>query len=490
VSRGPTTVVIGAGLGGLSAAIHATRLGGRVEILEAQSRPGGKAGRVELDGVTVDTGPSVLTMPDVFEALWALGPDDVAVPLRQQGGGFVYRYATGETLDVSHRLVETLDNVQAAFGDRARHDLERFVAYAEGIWRRAAPYFVYGPAPTMGGLAQLGVTGLWDLTHIDPLRTMWSSICARVEDPRLRYLLARYATYNGSNVLTAPATLNCIAFVELALGGHGVQGGIRAMVQSLVRVAEHRGVRIRLRCPVEGLTVRDGRVVGVQTAQGWREADVVVANCDAALVHRWLPQTAGTVPVEPSMSGWNGIIRARRRADRPAHQVLFPPHYLEEFRDVFERDRPPEDPTVYVCAPEKAHGTQGWADEEPLFVMANAPAEPASGRRPERIHTRLEQRILERLRAMNAIDDDDRLVWRRTPSDLARQYPGSQGSIYGSSSNGMFAAFQRPSNRVAGVRGLYLASGSAHPGGGMPLAVLSGRQAIRCAEQDLERRTA
>lgn len=187
------------------------------------------------------------------------------------------------------------------------------------------------------------------------------------------------------------------------------------------------------------------------------------------------------------MSGWNAIIKARRLPDRPAHQVLFPEIYLEEFKDIFERDRPPKDPTVYVCAPEKAHGTPGWEDHEPLFVMANAPAEPASGPRPPEVFQELEQTILSKLAKADLIGAGDEVVWRRTPTELAALYPESRGSIYGSSSNGMMAAFQRPSNRVHGIRGLYLASGSAHPGGGMPLAALSGRQAVRCLEKDLGR---
>lgn len=188
------------------------------------------------------------------------------------------------------------------------------------------------------------------------------------------------------------------------------------------------------------------------------------------------------------MSGWTGIVRARRRVGqdaRAAHTVLFPEEYLEEFADIFDRDRPPQAPTVYCCAQEPCHQRRGWADHEPVFIMTNAPPEPRGGARPAEVYTALRERALGRLRGAGLIDGDDAVVWERAPAGLAAAYPGSRGALYGASSNSLFAAFKRPANRVSGLPGLYLASGSAHPGGGMPLCVLSGRMAARHVCEDL-----
>ena len=180
------------------------------------------------------------------------------------------------------------------------------------------------------------------------------------------------------------------------------------------------------------------------------------------------------------MSGYNVVLRARRR-HRVPHTVLFPEDYAAEFVDIFDRDRPPADPTVYLCAQEACHGRRGWQEHEPLFVMANAPPEPAEGERPSEVWRELRTVVARRLLGAGLIDADDGVVWERTPTDLARVFPGSRGAIYGGSSNGMMAAFQRPENTVANVPGLYLASGSAHPGGGLPLAAQSGCEAARAA---------
>lgn len=486
-------VVIGAGLGGLAAAVDLAAAGRQVLVVEALDRVGGKAGVSSADEVAFDTGPSVLTMPGVVGGLLAragmsLGTDLV---LRKPEPAFRYRWPDGTVLDLHHDVGETLDSVGAALGGDARAELDRFLAYSGRIWDAAAPRFVYGAAPTVSRVLAMGLGALLDLPVIDPLRSMDKGIARFVRTPKLVDVLRRYATYNGSDPRRAPATLNCIAHVELALGGYGIEGGVARIAETLAEAARRLGATFRFDSPVSGIRVADGRIAGVEIADGTLiPADLVVANADAAQVtDQLLPRdlrhgipTGGT----PSMSGWNGVLRARRRhgdETRPPHEVFFPVDYREEFIDIFDRDRPPADPTVYLCAQEVCHGRTGWADHEPLFTMANAPAESAAGPRDPAIWQALQATVRQRLVDAGLADADDTWAWTRSPSDLAARFPGSRGAIYGLASNDMMAAFRRPTNRVSRVPGLFLASGSAHPGGGMPMAMLSGRAA---AAQALE----
>jgi 1-hydroxycarotenoid 3,4-desaturase len=477
-------VVVGAGVGGLSAALALASAGARVTVLEAAPRAGGKMGVEVIDGVEVDTGPSVLTLPRTLDGLLRAAGTSLAdeLELVEPEPAFRYLYPDGVALDVYPRLEATLASVEAALGARASAELAGFLAHAGRIWEAAAPHFVFGPAPGPASLLRAGPAALALLARVEPFRTLWGSVRRRVRSPHLRWLLARYATYNGSDPRRAPATLSCIAHVELSLGGYGVRGGMYEVVRALLRVLERRGVEVRTGTAAVRIERAGGRVSGVVDAAGRRwAADAVVANgeADAALgplLGRPLPRRAPP----RSTSGWTGILRAARRGDaaaRVAHTVLFPASYLEEFEDMFDRGVPPRDPTVYLSAQEACHGRTGWADAEPVFLMANAPAEPADGPRPDAAWEGLREAVLARLDAAGLRAPGDALVWERTPAGLASRFPGSRGALYGAASNSPLSAFRRPANRVHGVPGLYLASGSAHPGGGVPLCVLSGRRA-------------
>jgi 1-hydroxycarotenoid 3,4-desaturase len=475
-------IVVGAGIGGLSAAITLAHAGRRVLVLEAYDAAGGKAGTCVLAGVEVDTGPSVLTLPEVFEQLIGSAGLEAGreLPLRRLTPSFRYLFADGVGLDLHHELGATLESVRASLGPAAADELARFLRYAQEIWQAAAPAFVFGPSPSFGNLLRGGFGALRALFRIDPLSSMQGAIERYVHSPHLRLVLSRYATYNGSDPRCAPATLNCIAHVELALGGYGVEGGIGALVRALERAARRLGVVFRFGTPVDQLCLHEDRVTGVRAAGRTFAAANVVVNADVAhMLRDLLPaevRPALTAPGPASMSGYNAIYRVRRQK-RAAHTVLFPPDYAAEFADIFDRDRPPLDPSVYVCAQEVCHGRRGWPEHEPLFVMANAPAEPEADARPDVLYETLAATVRARLARAGLVDADAELLWERTPRDLARRFPRSRGSIYGAASNDRSAAFRRPGNAVGGVQGLFLASGSAHPGGGLPLAAQSGRQA-------------
>ena len=473
--------IIGAGLGGLSAAIHLAAQGLSVEVFEAQNTPGGKAAQVCLDGVWADTGPSVLTMTHTLDDLLKVAGTslDEAIELVEPCPSFRYDYTDGCIIDVYPKLEDTLYEIEKKLGQKHRVEFENFLSYSKNIWNASAPHFLYGPAPTWASMIQLAFRHFSLITKVDPLRSMNKAIFSHVSSPHLRMLLQRYATYNGSDPRVAPATLNCIAHVELALGGFGVQGGIYTIISTLVDCAKKLGVRFHFNTPVQkiilkkktvrGLILKDGNII---------KANNIVANADSAfLKHQLLPTQQNTIriPQPFSMSGWTGIFRAGHSIERVAHTVVFPKNYQQEFSDIFDKNIPPNEPTIYLCAQSTCHHRKGWDDAQPVFVMINTPPEPPQNPSPKHQWREVQKKVESILINRNWKNKDESFLWTRTPTELAKQYPGSRGAIYGASSNNRFAAFTRPPNSIPQISGLYLASGSAHPGGGMPLALLSGK---------------
>ena len=485
-------IVVGAGLGGLSAAIRLAAQGHQVRLFEAASGPGGKAGEVQIEGVSVDTGPSVLTMPDVLSDLLQAGGWKLEdhLELLEPEPAFRYLYPSGACLDIYPKLEQSIESVRQTLGPQAEKEFTAFLQYAKTIWDISAPQFIYGPAPTWTKMIQMGIQQLGVIHKVDPLRSMQNAIAKHISTPELQWLFWRYATYNGSDVRVAPATLNCIAHVELALGGYGIKGGIHALIHCLVQLAQELGVELIYDAPIDSILLKSQRVCGVQIRGQTYHCDAVVANADAAHVSNDLlppKQSVHVRPPEPvSMSGWTGIFKAQHasKIQRVAHTVLFPSDYEQEFCDIFDKNQPPAEPTIYLCAQTQCHQRTSWPDAEAVFAMINCPPEPKSGSTRPQVWDRVSQTVVDRLEKAQLMAASDTLVWTRSPTELAAQFPGSRGAIYGASSNTKSAAFTRPANRIKKLPGLYLASGSAHPGGGMPLAMLSGKAAANALMAD------
>ena len=232
-------------MGGLSAAAILSARGFEVTVFEVGPRAGGKVDIETVDGVEFDTGPSVLTLPRVLELVFEEAGTSLEdeLELIEKDPVFRYQYPRGTFLDVCFDPEDTLQSVKETFGEHAAEEMDDFLRYAAKIWQAAAPNFVFGEAPSMGSVFKLGLTALGDMRNIDPLRTMAEGIEKRVATPELRDLLLRYATYNGSNPYSAPATLNCIAWVELGMGCYGVEGGLYEISRALERDARSNAAK-------------------------------------------------------------------------------------------------------------------------------------------------------------------------------------------------------------------------------------------------------
>lgn len=480
------TLVIGAGIGGLSAAIRLARAGQQVLVLEQNPAVGGKMSELHDSGYRWDLGPSVITMRPVLEDLFAAAGRRLETELDLVPVEPLTRYVwpDGSTLDATRDLSRMAAQIER-FDPRDVEGYLAFLAYAARLHRVTGPAFIYGDPVSPATL--LGVSPR-DWLAVDGWRTMDQAIRGFVDSPKLRQLLGRFATYVGASPYQAPATLNVIAHVEMTGGVWYPRGGIYAIARALERLARELGVEIRTNVPVEGIDVANGRAVGVQAAGVTYSARAVLANVDVATVYERLLPTAWrrSPSFEPSVSGFVLLLGLRGRTSGLVHHNLFFNHdYKAEFDDLFKRSRPPQDPTIYVTITSRTDPDDAPLDGENWFVLVNAPPLGPAYNWEERARS-YRDHVLSTL-ATRGVDVRDRIEVEHclTPLDLERRTGARRGALYGMSSNSMWSAFRRPPNRARDVKGLYFAGGTAHPGGGVPMVMLSGAAAARCVLRDL-----
>lgn len=486
--------MIGAGVGGLVTALLLAARGVEVVVLERAQRPGGKMREAMVDGMGIDSGPTVLTMrwvfEEIFDAVGARFEDAVALrPLRILAR---HAWSSGPTLDLFAEPARSADAIgQFAGAGEARRFLA-FCAHARRVYMALEGPFLRSPRGSVLSLVRRsGWSGLPQLMSISPFVTLHRALCKHFRDARLRQLFARYATYCGSSPYEAPATLMLVAHVEQD-GVWSVEGGMQRLAEALARLAAERGARVRCGEAVEEISVDGAGVAGVRLASGERiDARAVVVNADAQAVARGLfgkaaaravPRTADAVR---SLSAVTWSMRARAAGvPLTRHNVFFGDDYRSEFDDIFVRGTLPRTPTVYLCAQDRLDDAPGPEDER-LLCLVNAPANGDGGPLEKREIEACEMRARATLSRCNlALETGPGSVVTTTPAEFSRMFPGTGGALYGRATHGWRASFARPGARTR-IPGLYLAGGSTHPGPGVPMAALSGRLAAASVLADL-----
>ena len=492
----PRVVVVGAGVAGLVAAADLATRGVEVIVVERAMTPGGKMREVTVGGVQVDAGPTVFTMRRVFEEIFADAGAVLSDHLTLQPIDVLARHAWAAT-DGTQRLDLFTDGERSAdaigqfAGAAEARGYRAFCARARRTFDTLDAGFMRAARPS-SPLALLGHAKAGDLLSLSPFATLWGALGEHFRDSRLRQLFGRYATYCGTSPFLASATLMLIAHVERE-GVWLVQGGMHRLPLALAGLATRHGAVFRYGAQVAEVLVEGGRSSGVRLADGERiAADAVVLNADVAALAGGLFGAAAkrAAPRDDAPRSLSAVTWAMLAptAGFPLlrHNVFFSNDYASEFDDVFRRDRLPTTPTVYVCAQDRDEsGEYGEAGAERLLCLVNAP--PSGDRRPfpdteiERCATRSFGLLEACGLTVGRTPANTRTT---TPANWEQLFPATGGALYGRAMHGAMAAFRRPGARTT-LPGLFLAGGSVHPGAGVPMAALSGRQAAASAFADL-----
>lgn len=480
-------VVIGAGMGGMTAAARLSRGGHEVVLYEASDQVGGKCRTEWIGKVAFDTGPSLLTLPAVYKDFFQRTgkPMGFVCPIEPVDPSFDYRFADGGNVKFSNlSRNKTLESISRSFGPESAEQWDRIMKRAERMWDVSRGPFIESELKSPISLMKR-ITFLRDMKIIAPWKTLRAHADEIVKDQRLRYIMDRYATYSGSDPRKAPAVLSTIAFVEESFGAWHVKGGLGQLAATVHQRALDVGVTFHLNSPVSAITTEGKRATGVILANGAVvEADAVVANADASLVYNKLIKghehtlrkaRKNIDNADVSVAGFCLLLGMRKDPDQTLnhHTILFPENYDAEFDAIFTHGKPVENPTIYICAPQdpemsRDETLEGW------FVLVNAPTHGQFDWNDKEFARNYANTIIDQIEA-RGISVRDRLesLTIRTPADLEASVHAPGGAIYGTSSNGARAAFMRAKNRSP-IKGLYLVGGSAHPGGGLPLVGISG----------------
>jgi diapolycopene oxygenase len=494
-------VVVGGGLGGLATACTLAARGYAVTLCDKNAWVGGKAAVLAEQGFRFDMGPTILTIPGVLKRIYAEAGRDLEnyldlVPLDPQWRSF---FDDGTALD----LFANVDRMKAALdayapGTGSGVGYGKFMELSERLHRISDDYFFWR---SVGGLKDMfdvrrgmSLSIVKEVMGMRPGRSVAGTVRSFVPDERAAQMLDHFTQYVGSSPDASPAVLCGIAHMQSDEGVWYPRGGTAAVPRALASLAVDLGVEIRTRTPIRRIIVEGGRVQGVETATGETiAAGAVVSNSDSVRTHRELVEGQPRDRFlhrrryEPACSGVVLYLGLDRRYEQLIHHnFVFSHDPHEEFDSIYRRGEPAADPTCYVCAPAVTEPGVAPPGCESLYVLVHTPY-----LRPHHDWSKMfapyRRRIIEKLESTAGLKDLERhIVFEQalTPQDINDRYHVLDGAIYGLASHGKFLGAFKPANRSPDIEGLYLAGGSAHPGPGMPMVMMSGWIAADCVDKD------
>ena len=477
----PSIGIVGAGIAGIAAAVRMAARGYAVDVYEANAYPGGKLSSFAQDGYRFDAGPSLFTMPQYVDELFTLCGERAADHFSYErlptvceyfwdDGTRLSAYADPQAFarEAHEKLGVPASTVQELLAaSHRKYDLTGRIFLEKSLHR----------ADTW--LNKQALSALLKIPGLDLFSSMHRTHERAVQHPKLVQLFDRFATYNGSNPYRASGILTIIPHFEHGMGAYFPKGGMVAITEALTALAERQGVRFHFNAPVERILVRDKRAVGLRVAGIDRLCDQVVCNMDVFFAYRKLlpdqPAPRRTLKQERSTSAvifyW-GI--GREFAQLDLHNIFFSGDYAHEFSEL-NAGRMGDDPTVYVNISSKLAPEDAPAGKENWFVMINAPYN--DGQDWDALIALTRERVLRKLSAalgteLGPLIETEALLDPRTIESKTQSH---LGALYGTSSNSMSSAFLRHPNFSRRIQNLYFCGGSVHPGGGIPLSLLSAR---------------
>jgi phytoene desaturase len=495
LKKGRRVAVIGAGFGGLAAAIRLQSAGVQTTLLEKRERPGGRAYVFEDEGFTFDAGPTVITAPNCIEELFALSGRDMndyvtLVPLDPM---YSLRWPDGYRLDYT----ADLEKMSAQIAEKSPADVDgyrKFLKYAESVFEEG---YV--------NLADQPFLDIWSMVRVAPqliglksYRSVYSVLESYIKDPQLRQAFSYHTLLVGGNPFTASAIYALIHALERRWGVHYALGGTGALVRALTKLFEELGGEIRLSAPVDAILTKSGRVSEIAGSHGRVDpVDAVVSNADVVHTYRHL------LRAEPRFDSHRRALEKKRYSmslfliyfgvrgeykDIAHHTVLFGPRYRGLIEEIFEGSELPEDFSLYLHAPSTTDSSVAPPGCSSFYALSPVPHLGNADIDWDQVGPAYRDRILDHLESELIPGLRERLVTCRTftPSDFESELNAWKGSAFSLEPTLMQSAWFRTHNRDKSLPGLYFVGAGTHPGAGIPGVINSAKATARLVLEDLE----
>ncbi|WP_296313336.1 1-hydroxycarotenoid 3,4-desaturase CrtD [Winogradskyella sp. UBA3174] len=477
-----TVIIIGAGIAGMAAAIRLKSQGYNVTVYEANTYPGGKLTAFSKSGYRFDMGPSLFTMPQFIEQLFKVAKKPIETYFQYKKKSIVcnYFYEDGTTFSALADETEFAKSAAETFDVDKSEILDYFKKSKKKYDLTASLFLEKSLHKTSTYLNTDSLKAIFNLNSLD-INTTLSDYNSKVfKDERLVQFYNRFATYNGSSPYQTPGIMSMIPHLEQYFGTYFPKGGMHSITMSLFQLAKDIGVTFNFSSKVDQIVTKGNKAIGIEINGTTVISDIVISNSDIVPTYRYLlkaHKAPEKILQQPRSSSalifyW-GIKKVFPQLD--LHNIFFSEDYKTEFDYIFDKKDVYYDPTVYINISSKEEPNDAPEGCENWFTMINVPSN--TGQDWNSIVADARQNIIKKLsRLLN--EDISELIESETvldPRTIASNTQSYQGALYGASSNNKYAAFLRHPNFKSSIDNLYFCGGSVHPGGGIPLCLLSGK---------------
>ena len=473
--------IIGSGIAGIATSIRLKAKGFDVTVYEKNSFPGGKLSSFKLGEFRFDAGPSLFTMPQYVDELFEISGENPKEHFKYKKKKIACKYFwEDESIFNAYSDKEKFyDECENKFNVE-RKQIKKYLNKAKKKFDLTRKIFLEKSLHKINSFLNYEtIKALFNLNIYQINKNLDEVNQKEIEEKHLVQLFNRYATYNGSSPYKTPGMMTLIQHLESHYGTYIPLKGMNDISNSLYRLAKRRGVKFEFESEVEKIEIQNNQATGIIVNNKLKRFDIIVSNSDVYSTYKYLLKEKlnhNSLKQERSSSAiifyW-GIKKIYKQLD--LHNIFFSDNYEKEFKYIFDENKIIDDPTIYVNITSKDVPADSPESCENWFVMVNSPFN--TGQDWEKIKNTLRSNIISKLERILKENISNNIVEERiyTPVDLESNTNSHQGSLYGISSNNKFSAFLRHPNFLKKIPNLYFCGGSVHPGGGIPLCLLSAK---------------